>query len=465
MGKDSPRTAGSRLAGLGEGSRIAGYRLEEQIGQGGMAVVFRARDERLRRLVALKILTPALAADESFRERFIRESRAAAAVDHPHSIPVYEAGEAEGVLFIAMRYVPGGDVRSLVRQDGVLAQDQAAAIISAVASALDAAHAAGLVHRDVKPANMLLDIRPDRRAHVYLSDFGLSKGVASSAGVTRAGEFLGTPEYSAPEQVSGDTVDERSDQYALACTAFELLAGAPPFQRDQSLAVLWAQVMEPPPSLTSRRADLPGQVDAVFARALAKDPTERYGSCGEFAKALAEVLGAAVGEAATVLWPGSTPLPDQETGTIGMARGRRRKAVSLMVVGLGIVTFAGTATAVARLSDGPGSAAPASTPGASTAESRTYAETVGGETHTWTDYATAGGSQGAPISAYATVRIACKVTGFKVADGNDWWYRIASRPWSDTHYASADAFYNNGSESGSLAGTPWVDSRVPDCAR
>ena len=175
MGDDRPGAVGF-LAGFSAGSRIAGYRLEEQIGEGGMAVVFRARDERLQRQVALKILSPALAADEEFRRRFIRESRSAAAVDDPHIIPVFEAGDANGVLFIAMRYVPGGDVGTLVRRLGPLPGARAAAIVSAVASALDAAHAAGLVHRDVKPANMLVDARPGRPDHVYLSDFGLTKG-------------------------------------------------------------------------------------------------------------------------------------------------------------------------------------------------------------------------------------------------------------------------------------------------
>src|SRR6202030_2859742 len=175
MGVEGPGAAGF-LTGFAAGSRIAGYRLEEQIGRGGMAVVFRAQDERLNRQVALKVLAPALVADDDFRHRFIRESRAAAAVDDPHIIPVYEAGEADGVLFIAMRHVSGGSVRDLLQREGPLPAARVAAIISPLASALDAAHAAGLVHRDVKPANVLLDIRPGRPDHVYLSDFGLSKG-------------------------------------------------------------------------------------------------------------------------------------------------------------------------------------------------------------------------------------------------------------------------------------------------
>jgi len=185
------------LTGFSVGSRIAGYRLEEQIGQGGMAVVFRAQDERLRRQVALKILSPALVADEEFRHRFIRESRSAAAVDDPHIIPVFEARDADGVLFIAMRYVPDGDAGTLVRRLGPLPIGRAAEIISAAASALDAAHAAGLVHRDVKPANMLVDARAGRPDHVYLSDFGLTKGSWSSASLTSTGHFMGTLDYRA----------------------------------------------------------------------------------------------------------------------------------------------------------------------------------------------------------------------------------------------------------------------------
>jgi serine/threonine protein kinase len=280
-------------AGFAPVSRLADYLLEERIGAGGMAVVFRARDDRLQRRVALKVLAPALAADEAFRHRFIRESQAAAAVDDPHIIPVFEAGEAEGVLFLAMRYVPGGDVRTLVRRAGPLSPAHASAIISPVASALDAAHTAGLVHRDVKLANILIDAHPGRPDHVYLSDFGLSKMVMSSLGPTMAGQFLGTPGYSAPEQLEGKPVDGRADQYSLACATFELLCGQTPFPRDQLAAVIWAHLSEPPPALTSRRPGLPRAVDGVLAKALAKAPADRYASCRAFAEALREALGLA----------------------------------------------------------------------------------------------------------------------------------------------------------------------------
>jgi serine/threonine protein kinase/DNA-binding beta-propeller fold protein YncE len=275
------------------GSYIAGYRLEERIGQGGMAAVFRAYDSRLDRQVALKILAPALASDDAFRQRFIRESRAAAAVDHPHIIPVFEAGEAGGVLFIAMRYVRGGDVRSLVDRIGPLPAARAAEIISQTASALDAAHARGLVHRDVKPANMLLDARQaaDRPDHVYLSDFGLSKASLAITGLTATGQFLGTLDYIAPEQIEGRTVDGRTDLYALACAAFELLCGEPPFHRADGVSVMYAQLSEPPPPLRLRRPDLPDRVDEVMAKALAKVPAERYASCRDFAAALRQALG------------------------------------------------------------------------------------------------------------------------------------------------------------------------------
>ncbi|HET7012534.1 MAG TPA: serine/threonine-protein kinase [Streptosporangiaceae bacterium] len=281
----------SDFGGIPVGSRVGKYLIEEQIGRGGMAAVYRARDSELGRVVALKILAPALAADDGFRQRFVRESRVAASVDDPHIIPLYEAGQDGSVLFIAMRYVSGGDVRSLLFRQGSLTPEQAAAIVSQVASALDAAHAAGLVHRDVKPANMLLDSAPGRSDHVYLSDFGLSKEAAGSIGLTGTGLFLGTVDYAAPEQIDGRPVDGRTDQYALGCATFEMLIGAPPFRRDHGMAVLAAHMSQPPPSLAAARPELPPGLDTVFAKVLAKSPDDRYRSCGEFADALRQVLG------------------------------------------------------------------------------------------------------------------------------------------------------------------------------
>jgi serine/threonine protein kinase len=277
--------------GIKEWPRIQGYQIEARIGTGGMAVVFRAHDERLRRAVALKILAPALAADGGFRRRFIREARAAAMVDDPHIIPVFEAGESDGLLFIAMRFVAGGDVRSLLNRSGIMSPGRATGIVSAAASALDAAHRAGLVHRDVKPANMLIDMRPARPDHVYLSDFGLSKGALSSGGVTRAGHVVGTPAYLAPEQAAGGNVDGRADQYSLACVAYELLTGVPPFLRDDAAAMIYAHLWEPPPLATAQQPLLPSAVDSVLSRAMSKNPEQRFLTCQEFAESLRAALG------------------------------------------------------------------------------------------------------------------------------------------------------------------------------
>ena len=282
------------------GARVAGYRLDEQIGRGGMAVVYRAYDLQLDRQVALKVLDPVLAGDGDFQQRFIRESRAAAAVDHPNIIPVFAAGEADGVLFIAMRYVSGPDVRTLIDSTGPLGARRTVDIVTQVAAALDTAHGRGLVHRDVKPANMLLDPAPggSRSDHVYLSDFGLSKQALASLGLTATGQLVGTLDYVAPEQIENRPVDGRSDLYSLACAAFEMLGGTPPFRRDQHLALLWAQLSEPPPPLTSQRPDLPPAVDQVMAKALAKSPGDRYPRCLDFAAALRAACLAGPGEVA-----------------------------------------------------------------------------------------------------------------------------------------------------------------------
>ncbi len=291
---------------FGVGSRIAGYRLDEETGRGGMAVVYRAYDIRLERPVALKLLAPELARDEAFRQRFIRESRTAAAVDHPNIIPIFEAGEADGVLFIAMRFVHGRDVQSLVNSGGPLPVAQACHIVSQVAGGLEAAHAHGLVHRDVKPGNILLDATASFPGHAYLSDFGLSKRALSDSALTSTGQFLGTVDYIAPEQIEGRPVNGRTDEYALACSVYTMLTGAPPFTRDESVAVMWAQMSAPPPLLTSRRPDLPPAVNDVMAKAMAKVPGERYATCPQFADALRRACGLGA--------RGSAPPPTQVSG-------------------------------------------------------------------------------------------------------------------------------------------------------
>jgi len=270
------------------GSRVAGYEIMRLVGVGGMAAVYQARDVQLGRVVALKLPT----GDEAAVVRFVREARAVAAVDHPHIIPVYAAGEApDGTQYIAMRFVPGGTLAGVIAASGVLAPRRAVGFISPVASALDAAHAAGLVHRDVKPGNILVDTRRGGPEHPYLTDFGIVRAMLSAGTLTLAGQFLGTPDYAAPEQAGGLPVDGRADQYALACVAFETLTGTVPFKRDLPVAVLYAHASLPPPRPTSIRDDLPPAVDAVILRAMAKNPDHRYPTCADFGDALREALG------------------------------------------------------------------------------------------------------------------------------------------------------------------------------
>jgi serine/threonine protein kinase len=294
------------MARLVPGSQLAGYVIEEQIGAGGMAVVFRARDGMLGRLAALKVLSPTLAVDQEFRARFLRESQAVASVEEPHIIPVYGAGEVDRVLYIATKFVSGGDLAGVLqRAGGALEAGRAATFIEQVASALDAAHAAGLVHRDVKPGNILVDVVPGRGEHAYLSDFGLSKGAMAASGLTATGMFLGTPDYCAPEQIRGLPVDGRADQYSLACMAFALLTGDPPFRRPETMATLFAHLNDPVPPLARYRGDLPPGTDAVLARGLAKEPQDRYGRCGEFAAALRDTLANAGRSALADRWAGT----------------------------------------------------------------------------------------------------------------------------------------------------------------
>jgi WD40 repeat protein/tRNA A-37 threonylcarbamoyl transferase component Bud32 len=276
------------------GTELAGYRIESLLGFGGMSVVYLTEDLRLKRRVALKLLSADLAEDASFRDRFLRESELAASIDHPNIVPIYEAGTTEDLLFIAMRYVEGRDLRARL-QRGRLDPADATAILAQVASALDAAHARGLVHRDVKPSNVLLDIgaRPDGSDHVYLADFGLTRRV-EEPGTGDLGKSLGTIDYVAPEQIAGEEVDGRADVYSLGCLLYECLVGRPPFPRDSELAVVFAHLEAEPPAPSVGRPELPAGLDAVIARALAKEPEHRYASCRELARA---ALAVAVDEA------------------------------------------------------------------------------------------------------------------------------------------------------------------------
>ena len=255
------------------GTELAGYRIESLLGFGGMSVVYLAEDLRLKRKVALKLLAPSLAEDESFRGRFLRESELAASIDHPNIVPIYEAGRTEDVLFIAMRYVEGRDLKERL-QRGRLDPADAIGILAQVASALDAAHARGLVHRDVKPSNVLLDpgARPDGSDHVYLADFGLTRRVSDEAGVGDDGHLMGTIDYVAPEQIAGEEIDGRADVYSLGCVLYECLVGQPPFRRDSDLAVVFAHLETDRRRRAHGGRSCPPRSTRVIARALAKEP-------------------------------------------------------------------------------------------------------------------------------------------------------------------------------------------------
>ncbi len=278
------------------GDELAGHRVESFVARGGMAVVYRARDVALGRPVALKLIAPELAMNEKFRLRFIRESALAAAIDHPNIVPIYRAGEDDGRLYIAMRFVDGEDLGTMLEREGALPIDQLLALFTQIASALDAAHSAGLVHRDVKPGNVLLTGRAGDLStrHVYLTDFGLTKRSSSLTELTTVGQFLGTIQYVAPEQIAGGTVGSTADVYSLGCMLYQALTGDPPFLAEHDAAILWAHMAGPIPSVSGRRPDLPPAVDDVLARAMAKEPTDRPPTCLSL---MAELRAALAGRA------------------------------------------------------------------------------------------------------------------------------------------------------------------------
>jgi serine/threonine-protein kinase len=363
-----------------------------------MSIVYRAEHLALGRTVALKLLAPQLSQNEGFRERFLRESRLAAALDHPNIIPIYEAGEREETFFIAMRYVDGWDLKSKLQREGPMDIAAAAAIVSPVASALTAAHAKGLIHRDVKPANILVATGggADGDDHIYLSDFGIAKQSDSRA-LTRTGVFVGTAEYASPEQIEGKTLDGRADVYSLGCVLYECLTGAPAYDRDSEVALMYAHLLEPPPTVTDKRPDLPPAIDEIVGRAMAKQRDERYESARDLAAAVrglasevvrgsetaASAAPAAAAGGETVLSqraaPGGAPQPPppteppapvapaarDEPSSAGPSGGSGRKSRRPLILNVLIAVGAAVAAAIAVFlitrDDSNGSAAATST--------------------------------------------------------------------------------------------------------
>ena len=290
------------------GAEIAGCRIEAVAGRGGMGIVYRATQLSLGRPVAVKLIAPDRAGDPGFRERFERESRVAAAIDHPNVVPVYAAGEEGGHLYLVMRYVKGIDLQGLLARDQRLPPDRVAAIGNQVGAALDAAHAVGLVHRDVKPANVLLS-----GEHAYLADFGLSQVVGTDTRLTSTGQWIGTVDFMAPEQFTGEEVDARADVYALGCVLYNALTGEVPYPRGTVPATMLAHLHETPPRPSAVAHDLPAGFDRVIARALAKDPEDRYPSAGDLGRAaLAAADGRPVTETErTVARGAAAPRPER----------------------------------------------------------------------------------------------------------------------------------------------------------
>jgi len=319
-------------AELAPGTVVAGYRIEALLGRGAMAEVYRAQDETLGSVVALKLLDRLSAADDRFRQRFERESTIAASLEHPNVVPVLATGEDDDHLYLAMELIDGSDLRRLLRENGRLEPGRAIALIEQFAGALDTAHKAGLVHRDVKPGNIL--VAGDR---AYICDFGLARHVSSVSSLTGDRGFVGTIDYVPPEQIEGGTVDGRADVYSLGCVLYECLAGSRPFERDSELSVVFAHLNEPPPKITDVRPDLPAAFDDVFAVALAKDPDDRYSTCGEFADAARAALA-------------------------GQVLARRRPRRRLLVLALAAILVAAAVATVLLTRDGAGTARVTITP-------------------------------------------------------------------------------------------------------
>ncbi len=325
-----------------EGGSFAAYEVQHRLAVGGMGEVYLCRHRVLNRLDAVKVLRPHLAADKAFRSRFLREAMSIARVRHPSVVTLYTADEADGLLYLAMEYLPGDDLGDLLRREGRLTADRAVALLRQVADALDTAHRAQLVHRDVKPSNLIVGASGDS---VTLVDFGISRMLDDDSEITRTGEIVGTIAYASPEQLTRRPVTGACDQYSLACVAYECLTGGVPFPRDGQLAIMTAHVASPPPRATTVRPDLPVAVDAVLARGMAKDPAARFVTCTEFVEALAAAVTGDGGARRDPVFVDAAALADGVRR--GTAAPRRPGALSLRV------GWGSAAPLVVDLGDGP----------------------------------------------------------------------------------------------------------------
>ena len=337
--------------GIGPGSVIGGYRIDAVAGDGGMGTVFRATQLSLGRTVALKVIAPRFAADPAFQDRFRRESQLAASLDHPNVVTVFEAGRDGGRLFVSMRFIDGPNLRQLLDAEGPLPPARAVAVVAQVAAALDAAHALGLVHRDVKPANVMIESRGGAD-HVFLTDFGLVKRVGADPELTGSAGWVGTVDYVAPEQIRGGPADARTDVYALGAVLYTALTGAVPFPREDIAAKLYASVNETMPSVRSIRPELPPGLDAVIATAMAKDPARRHVSAGDLARHAG--LAADPPVAAPAVRPAESPSPPSGAA-LGQTRPHRRRARAALAVASAVaVILAGVGVALAVTAGGNG---------------------------------------------------------------------------------------------------------------
>jgi len=343
---------------LADGDEFAGYRIETRLGRGGMGILYLALEPGLERRVALKLIAPEAAADEVFARRFAEESRIAAAIEHPNVVPIYAAGEEDGVPWIAMRYVAGSDLARRLTQQGKLEPAAAVALIVQLGNGLDAIHAAGLVHRDVKPANVLLSGEPGSE-HAYITDFGVARNAATESGLTQTGRFVGTLDYVAPEQISGEEIDARVDVYALGCLLYKLLTGEVPFPREGEAARLYAHLHDPPPAPSLYVPSLPMALDDVVIRAMSKSPGDRYPSAGDLGRAAQAALsGGAVSVAERTVATGAAATreavePTRETSQLPpeleASPARRRP----LLVG-GLLALVAAAVIVALVASGGG---------------------------------------------------------------------------------------------------------------